>query len=105
MLRTMVAAAALLSLAGAAAADDVGFDRDMLTTYLDRAFAERPVSAGELDSGNEVELFTSRWGSWTLVENLPGGEVRIIASGLKWQHAPRYLAGQFGQASAAEPRS
>ena len=105
MLRTMVAVAALLSLAGAAEADGIGFDYDRLATYLDRAFAEQPVSAGELDNGNEVELFTSRWGSWTLVERLPGGETRIIVSGLKWQHAPKYLAKQFRRPRAAEPRS
>ena len=95
----------LLGLSGAAEADGIGFDHEMLTTYLDRAFAERQVSAGQLDSGNEVELFTSRWGSWTLVERLPGGEVRIIASGLRWQHAPRYLVGQTGRQGAAEPGS
>ncbi len=77
----------------------------MLTTYLDCAVAERPAALGELDGGNEVELFTSRWGSWTLVERLPDGEVRTIASGLKWQRAPSYMAGQSGQTPAAEPRS
>lgn len=105
MLRTMVAAAILLAISGAAEAESIGLDHDMLTTYLDRAFAERPVAIGELDGGNEVELFTSRWGSWTLVERLPDGEVRIIASGLKWQRAPSYMAGPSGQTRAAEPRS
>jgi len=71
MLRTMVAAAILLAISGTAEAEGIGLDHDMLTTYLDCAFTARPVAFHELDGGNEVELFTSRWGSWTLVERLP----------------------------------
>ena len=71
MLRTMVAAAILLAISGTAEAEGIGLDHDMLTTYLDCAFTERPVALRELDGGNEVELFTSRWGSWPLVERLP----------------------------------
>jgi hypothetical protein len=105
MLGTTVAAAILLAISGTAEAAGIGLDHDMLTTYLDCTFTERPVALGELDGGNEVELFTSRSGSWTLAERLPDGEVRIIASGLKWQRAPSDMTGQSGQTRAAEPRS
>ena len=104
MLRTIFVAASLVVFLGAAQAADCGLDYGMLVTYLDRAFSEQPVSAGELDNGNQVELFTSRWGSWTLVERLPDGEIRIVASGLRWQRAAHDLAGHVA-VKAGEPQS
>jgi len=71
MLRTMVAAAILLAISGTAEAEGISLGHDMLTTDLDCAVTERPVARRELDGGDEVELFTSHWGSWTLVERLP----------------------------------
>lgn len=42
--------------------------RDALRHYLNRAYGEGRVAQGELDTGNQVELFVSRNGTWTLVE-------------------------------------
>ena len=55
--------------------------RDTLTDYLDRAYGEGRIAQAELDNGNQVELFLSRRGSWTLVELIPDGQSCVHAYG------------------------
>ncbi len=55
--------------------------QDDLATYLDRAFNETRVAVAEAENGNRVELFSSRRGSWTLVELRPDGLGCIQAHG------------------------
>jgi len=52
-----------------------------LRDYLDRAYGERPTAQAELDTGNPVELFVSRQGTWTLVEMTPDGQGCVHAYG------------------------
>jgi len=61
-------------------------DRDCLAagameSYLDRAFAERRIASGEMADGNAFELFASRRGSWTMVEQTGDGRSCVAASG------------------------
>ena len=66
-------------------------NRVALEVYLDQAFAESRVATGELDNGNEVDLYTSRRGSWTLVERTDGGLACVHASGNGWHVDMRAL--------------
>ena len=66
-------------------------DRGALEVYLDQAFAESRVATGELENGNEVDLYTSRRGSWTLVERRAGGLACVHASGTGWHVDMRAL--------------
>ncbi|MDA1100906.1 MAG: hypothetical protein O2967_18185 [Proteobacteria bacterium] len=55
--------------------------RDTLSNYLDRAYGEGRIAQAELDNGNQVELFVSRQGTWTLVEMMPDGQGCVHAYG------------------------
>lgn len=55
--------------------------RDVLSDYLDRAYGEGRLARAELDNGNQVELFVSRKGTWTLVEMTPDGQGCVHAYG------------------------
>ncbi len=56
-------------------------NHEQLTVYLDRAFSEARVAEALMENGNEMQLFASRRGSWTLIERLPDGESCIHAHG------------------------
>ena len=55
--------------------------RDTMSHYLDRAYGEGRIAQAELDNGNQVELFVSRRGTWTLVEMTPDGQGCVQAYG------------------------
>jgi len=55
--------------------------RDTMSHYLDRAYGEGRIAQAELDNGNQVELFVSRSGTWTLVEMTPDGQGCVQAYG------------------------
>jgi|TARA_B100001971_G_scaffold173451_1_gene166354 hypothetical protein len=55
--------------------------RGTLRDYLDRAYGEGRIAQGELENGNQVELFVSRQGTWTLVEMTPDGQGCVHAYG------------------------
>lgn len=64
-----------------------------LVEYLDRAYGEDRVATAELDTGNEVELFASRSGTWTLVEKRADGLGCVQASGTRMKvERPIHLA-------------
>ncbi len=71
--------------------------RDTLRNYLDRAYGEGRMAQAELDNGNQVELFVSRRGTWTLVEMMPDGlgcvhafgkHMKVDGRGLPVPHSP-----------------
>ncbi len=85
-MKTLAGAAAALALAASPAPAmemDAGncLGHEKLTLYLDRAFAETRVAVARLENGNEMELFASRRGSWTLIERMPGGNSCVQAHG------------------------
>jgi hypothetical protein len=55
--------------------------QDTLSRYLDRAYGEGRIAQAQLDNGNQVELFASRQGTWTLVELMPDGQGCVHAYG------------------------
>jgi hypothetical protein len=53
--------------------------------YLERAWQELPVARGRLDNGNESTFYSSRSGTWTLIEHRINGLACVIASGKQFK--------------------
>ena len=58
------------------------------TDLLGKRYAEAPEAWGLTADGNLIEVFTSRGGSWTLVETTPAGTSCPQAAGQGWTQVP-----------------
>ena len=69
---------------GTASANQLCGERDEFVEKLNRAYGERPASAGLESEGNLVEIFRSDEGSWTILATQPTGISCIVAVGEAW---------------------
>lgn len=83
MVRGGVWTGALLAFATPALASEC-IKPDEMLSYLKEAFAERNVASASTETGRSVRLFTSKRGSWTLVEYNDKGLACVTAHGTEW---------------------
>jgi len=55
---------------------------------LDTQFEERQSAAGLANSGDLLEVFTSKGGSWTILITRPDGTSCLVATGDTWMESP-----------------
>ena len=92
VLRTFVAAFALLLTAQAANAQEVCTVRDAAVVQLEKQFGEQVAGRGLAANGKlMLELFVGETGSWTVLVSEPDGRTCILASGKAWQGLARVL--------------
>jgi len=84
---TMLAAAAMV-VAMPAIADDCMEPSD-LQAYLEEAYAERPIAVADNETGSRVRLFTSKNGTWTLVQYNEERLACVVANGTGWFDEPQ----------------
>lgn len=62
------------------------FERDTLKSYLKGEYADKPVSAGIVDNGHLMEVFSSPKNDlWVIVMTSPGKTSCVMATGQKWR--------------------
>ena len=89
MLKSLVAAGALLALASTASAQVVCKDRPTFLSYLGNSYSEAPVAMGLANNGSVIEVLSSKGGgTWTIIVTQPSGLSCIVASGEAWDVAP-----------------
>lgn len=89
MLKSLVAAGALLAVASNASAQIVCKDRTTFLSYLGSSYSESPVAMGLANNGSVLEVLSSKGGgTWTIIVTQPSGVSCIVASGEAWDVPP-----------------
>lgn len=63
-------------------------DRPKVAEHLMRNFQESSAGTGLTYTGQAIELFVARSGTWTIVVSTPAGQACIVSHGEAWQAAP-----------------
>jgi hypothetical protein len=87
MIKVTMLATAAIAAAIPAIADDCMEPTD-LQVYLEEAFAERPIAVADHETGSRVRLFTSKNGTWTLVQYNEERLACVVANGTGWFDEP-----------------
>jgi len=90
-LRRPTLAAAIVSIlsvfAGPASGQAGCAPRAQIREVLGARFGETVTAAGVDQSGNLVQVFSSKTGSWTIVVTIPGGPTCLLSAGEGWSLA------------------
>ncbi len=62
--------------------------RSQIIQDLSQIFLEKPHAIGLMNTGNLLEVFVSKSGSWTIIVSTRTGLSCVIAAGDAWQTAP-----------------
>lgn len=88
MMKVTMLAAMAIAAAMPAFADDCMEPGD-LQAYLEEAYAERPIAVADHETGSRVRLFTSKNGTWTLVQYNEEHLACVVANGTGWLDEPQ----------------
>lgn len=103
MLRFLLALASTTAMAGPALAQDslapdgshVCAERKIITDSLAKDYSESPMAQGVSDTGNVVEVLTTKDGNtWTILLTMPDGTSCVLATGQSWEAVPQMAMGQ-----------
>jgi hypothetical protein len=64
-------------------------EREKAVRHLSKKFSELQEAAGVTNSGEILEVFTSKDGrSWTMLMTMPNGKTCLVAAGEAWKEIP-----------------
>lgn len=94
-MRSLILAAALVSLAAPAMAEPMACsDRADVLAQLGNKYKEAPSAVGLANNGGLIEVLTSEDGAtWTILVSMPNGTSCLLAAGENWQNLVRELKG------------
>lgn len=78
-------ATALVAFSFGAWGQTVCLPRDTLAQLLEQRFKETSVATAVTDSGENIEIFASRAGSWTITMAREGGVQCVVVTGQGWK--------------------